>query len=114
VLFATHYLEEADANADRIVLMARGRIVADGPATQIKAAVDVRRISCTLPGADVQRLAALPGVRSVDVHGDSVRLACSDADAALRALLECEPSARDLEVTGAGLEDAFLALTSAP
>jgi ABC-2 type transport system ATP-binding protein len=112
VLFATHYLEEADANADRIVLMARGTVVADGPATQIKATVDVRRIRFTLADADPERLAALPGVRTVDVHGDSVLLSCSDADAALRALLAAEPAARDLEVTGAGLEDAFLALTS--
>jgi ABC-2 type transport system ATP-binding protein len=112
VLFATHYLEEADANADRIVLMARGTVVADGPATQIKATVDVRRIRFTLADADPERLAALPGVRTVDVHGGSVLLSCSDADTALRALLAAEPAARDLEVTGAGLEDAFLALTS--
>jgi ABC-2 type transport system ATP-binding protein len=112
VLFATHYLEEADANADRIVLLARGRVVADGPATQIKATVDVRRIRCTLADPDTERLARLPGVRSVDVHGDSVTLACSDADTALRALLAAEPSARDFEVSGADLEDAFLALTS--
>jgi ABC-2 type transport system ATP-binding protein len=112
VLFATHYLEEADANADRIVLLARGRVVADGPATQIKAAVDVRRIRCTLPGADPAALAALPGVRTVDTHGETVILSCGDADAALRALLAAEPTARDLEVTGARLEDAFLALTS--
>jgi ABC-2 type transport system ATP-binding protein len=112
VLFATHYLEEADDNADRIVLMARGKIVADGPATQIKATVDVRRIRCTLAAADPERLSRLPGVRTVDVHGDSVTLACSDADTALRALLAAEPTARDFEVTGADLEDAFLALTS--
>jgi ABC-2 type transport system ATP-binding protein len=112
VLFATHYLEEADANADRIVLLARGRVVADGPATQIKATVDVRRIRCTLADPDTERLARLPGVRSVDVHGDAVTLACSDADTALRALLAAEPSARDFEVSGADLEDAFLALTS--
>jgi ABC-2 type transport system ATP-binding protein len=112
VLFATHYLEEADANADRIVLLARGRVVADGPATQIKATVDVRRIRCTLEEPDAERLARLPGVRAVDVHGNSVTLACSDADTALRALLAAEPSARDFEVSGADLEDAFLALTS--
>ena len=112
VLFATHYLEEADANADRIVLMARGKVVADGPATQIKATVDVRRIRCTLAAADTESLSRLPGVRTVDVHGDSVTLACSDADTALRALLAAEPTARDIEVTGADLEDAFLALTS--
>jgi ABC-2 type transport system ATP-binding protein len=112
VLFATHYLEEADANADRIVLLARGKVVADGPATQIKATVDVRRIRCTLDEPDADRLARLPGVRTVEVHGDSVTLACSDADTALRALLAAEPTARDFEVSGADLEDAFLALTS--
>jgi ABC-2 type transport system ATP-binding protein len=112
VLFATHYLEEADDNADRIVLMARGRVVADGPATQIKATVDVRRIRCTLAEPDTERLARLPGVSKVDVHGNSVTLACSDADTALRALLAAEPTASDFEVTGADLEDAFLALTS--
>jgi ABC-2 type transport system ATP-binding protein len=114
VLFATHYLEEADANADRIVLLARGQVVADGPATQIKATVDVRRIRCTLPQADADHLATLPGVRGVESHGDTVILACSDADAALRALIAAAPGARDFEVTGAGLEDAFLHLTADP
>jgi ABC-2 type transport system ATP-binding protein len=113
VLFATHYLEEADQNADRIVLMAAGRVVADGPATEIKATVDVRRIRATLPGADLDALSRLPGVASVQAHGGTVTLTCDDADTALRALLAAEPDARDLEVTGAGLEDAFLALTGA-
>ena len=112
VLFATHYLEEADQNADRIVLMAAGRIVADGPATQIKATVAVRRIRATLPGADLERLGRLPGVTGVTRHGGTVTLACDDADAALRALVAAEPDARDFELTGADLEDAFLALTS--
>jgi ABC-2 type transport system ATP-binding protein len=113
VLFATHYLEEADQNADRIVLMAAGRVVANGPATEIKATVDVRRIRATLPGADPDVLLRLPGVSSVQQHGGTVTLTCADADAALRALVVAEPAARDFEVTGAGLEDAFLALTSA-
>ena len=52
VIFATHYLEEADANADRAVLMARGRIVADGPTTEIKAQVGTRTIRATLPDAE--------------------------------------------------------------
>jgi ABC-2 type transport system ATP-binding protein len=112
VLFATHYLDEADANADRIVLLARGRVVADGPSTQIKAAVDVRRIRCTLRPADAQRLGVLPGVRLVEVHGDRVVLTCADADTALRALIAQEPTARDFEVAGGDLEDAFLALTA--
>jgi ABC-2 type transport system ATP-binding protein len=112
VLFATHYLEEADQNADRIVLMAAGRVVADGPATEIKATVDVRRIRATLPGADPDALLRLPGVSSVQQRGGTVTLTCADADAALRALVAAEPAARDFEVTGAGLEDAFLALTA--
>ena len=111
VLFATHYLEEADQNADRIVLMAGGRVVADGPATEIKATVAVRRIRTTLPGADLAALGRLPGVTAVEAHGQTVTLTCDDADTALRALLAAEPAARDLEVTGAGLEDAFLHLT---
>ncbi len=54
VVFATHYLEEADAYADRIILMANGRIVADGPATEIKATVGLRTIRATLPDADAR------------------------------------------------------------
>ena len=50
ILFATHYLEEADAYADRAVLMAHGEIVADGPTTEIKARVGTRTIRATLPG----------------------------------------------------------------
>ena len=61
-MFATHYLEEADAYADRIILMAHGRIVADGPATEIKATVGLRTIRATLPGADLAAISALPGV----------------------------------------------------
>jgi ABC-2 type transport system ATP-binding protein len=115
VLFATHYLEEADAYADRIVLMARGRIVADGPATEIKAIVGSRLIRATLPdapGATPADLSRLPGVSAVDRRGDAVVLNCLDSDLALRALLRDHPAARDIEVTGAGLEEAFLRLTA--
>ena len=112
VLFATHYLEEADQYADRVVLLARGRVVADGPATAVKAVVGGRTVRLTLPGADHARLAALPGVTSVEIHGDAVALRCADSDAALRALLAAEPAARDVEVDGADLESAFLALTA--
>ncbi len=111
VLFATHYLDEADANADRIVLMAGGRVVADGAPTEIKARVGTRTIRATLPNAAERELAALPGVRAAVRHGDSVALTCTDSDAALRALLAAFPDARDIEVAGAGLEEAFLELT---
>ena len=111
VIFATHYLEEADEYADRIILMARGTVVADGPATEIKAHVGLRTIRATLPGADIAALAQLPGVTHVDTRGEAVILNCSDSDTALRALLPAYPAARDIEVVGAGLEEAFLQLT---
>jgi ABC-2 type transport system ATP-binding protein len=112
VVFATHYLEEADAYADRIVLMSRGEIVADGPATEIKAMVGGRTIRATLPGADLARLAGLPGVTAADRHGDTVILSATEPEATLRALLNEFPAARDVEVRGAQLEEAFLALTT--
>jgi ABC-2 type transport system ATP-binding protein len=111
VLFATHYLEEADSYADRIVLMANGRIVADGPSTEIKAKVGLREIRTTLPDVDAHELAALPGVTDVVRRGEAVVLSCGDSDAALRALLAKYPEARDIDVRGAGLEEAFLQLT---
>ena len=111
ILFATHYLEEADPYADRVVLIARGRIVADGPATEIKANVGTRTIRATLPGIEVDALGALPGVLSAERHGEAITLSCSDADAALSALLTSFPGARDAEVRGASLEKAFLELT---
>jgi ABC-2 type transport system ATP-binding protein len=111
ILFATHYLEEADANADRAVLMARGQIVADGPTTEIKAQVGTRTIRATLPDGDIGDLVALPGVATADRHGDAVILRCSASDCAIRALLERYPMARDIEIIGGGLEDAFLKLT---
>jgi ABC-2 type transport system ATP-binding protein len=111
VLFATHYIEEADAYADRAVLMAHGQVVADGPTTEIKAMVGSRTIRATLPGAASGELAELPGVTSVERRGEAVVLSCSDSDAAIRALLSIHPEVRDLEIAAAGLEEAFVALT---
>jgi ABC-2 type transport system ATP-binding protein len=112
VLFATHYLEEADSYADRAVLMARGSIVADGPTTQIKAMVGSRTIRATLPDGDLDALARLPGVTHAERRGEAIVLSCSDSDSAVRALLAEHPDARDLEISGAGLEQAFLQLTA--
>jgi ABC-2 type transport system ATP-binding protein len=113
VLFATHYLEEADAFADRIVLLRRGAVVADGSTGEIKALAGGRTIRATIADPTARLgLDELPGVAAVEVHGDSVALACPDSDVALRALLDRCPGAKDIEVSGAGLEDAFLALTS--
>jgi ABC-2 type transport system ATP-binding protein len=112
VVFATHNLDEAEAFGDRAVVMSAGRVVADGSTTDLKATVRVRTIRATLADVDVTALLMLPGVKSVDRHGDTVILQCSDADAALRALLDRFPAARAIEVTSAGLEQAFLELTA--
>jgi ABC-2 type transport system ATP-binding protein len=113
ILFATHYLDEADSNADRVILLSQGRVVADGPPTEIKARVSYRIIRATLPAVPEEGLARLPGVSDVQRHGDAVTLTCSDSDAAIRGLLQSHPQARDIEITGAGLEEAFVRLTGA-
>jgi ABC-2 type transport system ATP-binding protein len=108
VLFATHYLEEAEEYADRVVLMRSGRIVADGSVAQVRAAVSGRTLRAVVPGAhDLE----LPGVRSMERRGDRITFTCTDSDAAVRALLQRYPHAHDIEITALGLEDAFLALT---
>jgi ABC-2 type transport system ATP-binding protein len=110
VLFATHYLEEADAYADRIVLVSRGLVVADGSAAEVKARAAGRTVRATLPGAEHLGLEQLPGVDGVEVRGDTVLLHARDTDAVARHLLTAT-AAHDLEITTRGLEDAFLALT---
>jgi ABC-2 type transport system ATP-binding protein len=110
VVFATHYLEEADAYADRIVFVRRGRVVADGSAAEVKAMAAGRTVRAILPGADRAALAALPGVTSVEVRGDAVLVHGKESDAVARHLLTHTP-ARDLEITSRNLEQAFLTLT---
>jgi ABC-2 type transport system ATP-binding protein len=111
VLFATHYLEEADSYADRAVLMAHGGIVADGPTNEIKAMVGTRTIRATLPEVELDVLLALPGVKGAERRGELATLTCTNSDVAIRALLVEYPNARDIEITAAGLEQAFLELT---
>lgn len=111
VIFATHYLEEADSYADRVIFVRRGRVVADGTAAQVKALASGRTVRATLPGADRDTLAALPGVDAVELRGDSVLIHARDTDLVARHLLTATP-ARDLEITSRNLEQAFLTLTA--
>jgi ABC-2 type transport system ATP-binding protein len=111
VLFATHYLEEADAYADRIILLRHGVVVADGTSAEIRALAAGRTVRATLPDADEAELRAIPGAESVEIRGDSVIIHANDSDAVARYLLGSTP-ARDLEITARALEDAFIALTS--
>jgi ABC-2 type transport system ATP-binding protein len=115
IIFATHYLEEADTYADRIILMARGRVVADGPPTEIKAKVGGRVIRATLEDVTEDELMSLDGVVKAERQGDAVTISCADSaasDVVLRQLVERFPAARDFEVRGVGLEEAFLLLTA--
>jgi ABC-2 type transport system ATP-binding protein len=111
VLFTTHHLHEADQVADRVVVINHGRVVADGPGATLKAAVAARSVRFVCERPDRQLLDALEGVTDVEVHGTCVTLSSLDADATVKALVRNRISFSDLEVTGAGLEDAFVALT---
>jgi ABC-2 type transport system ATP-binding protein len=111
VIFATHYLEEADAYADRVVFVRRGRVVADGTAAEVKAMASGRTIRATMNDPDEPALLAIPGVESVEVRGDTVLLHARDTDAIARHLLN-STDAHDLEITSHNLEQAFLTLTA--
>jgi ABC-2 type transport system ATP-binding protein len=112
VVFATHHLDEADAVADRIVVMRKGTVVANGAASAIKAAVPARRVRFVAAGMDPARLRELDGVDAACVRGTEVVLDTLDADATVRALVASGVPFSDIEVTGADLEQAFVALTS--
>ncbi|MCX4743279.1 ABC transporter ATP-binding protein [Streptomyces antibioticus] len=114
VLFATHYLEEADAIADRVLVLHRGRLLADGTAAEIKARAGARRIAFDLDGEiDEAALRALPFLTTLDVSGHTVRIQSADADTTVHALYGLGLRPRNLEVAGLGLEQAFVALTTA-
>jgi ABC-2 type transport system ATP-binding protein len=112
VVFATHHLEEADTVADRIVVMRKGQVVANGPAATIKAAVRTRRVRFVAAAAEIAALREFDGVDAAAVRGTEVILDSLDADATVRALVASGLVFSDLEVTGADLESAFVALTA--
>ncbi|NNN02067.1 MAG: ABC transporter ATP-binding protein, partial [Acidimicrobiaceae bacterium] len=89
---------------------ARGRIVADGTAGEVKSLASGRTVRATINGADEQVLGRVHGADSVEVRGDTVWIHSGDSDAVLRYLLD-HTDAHDIEVTARGLEDAFIALT---
>ncbi|WP_171170849.1 ABC transporter ATP-binding protein [Streptomyces sp. I05A-00742] len=114
VLFATHYLEEADAIADRVIVLHRGRVLADGSAAEIKAKAGARRIVFDLDGEIPEAdLRALPYLAALEFSGRTVRIQSHDADATVYALYGLGLFPRNLEVAGLGLEQAFLAITDA-
>lgn len=111
VIFATHYLEEADEYADRIILMSQGEIVADGASTEIRGLAGGQVVRATLAGVQEAELLALAGVHSVELRGDAIVLSCTDSDATVRDLFTSYPAVKNISVSGAGLEAAFVQLT---
>ena len=110
VVLTTHYLEEADALADRILVMAQGRIIADGSPADIKALAGGKIIELRTDAPDYQ-LRALPGVEGTARVGERMRLTTTNAEGTLRALFANGCSVEDISVERAGLEAAFLGLT---
>jgi ABC-2 type transport system ATP-binding protein len=111
VIFATHYLDEADEYADRIVLMAAGQIVADGATEQIKNLVSGRELQVTLSAKDRAKVAKRQEVLSITEKGNRVTIHTQDSDSLAKFLLT-ETSAKDLEISSQSLESVFLKLTS--
>jgi ABC-2 type transport system ATP-binding protein len=112
LLFATHYLEEADQAADRILVINRGRLLADGSPEDLKKRAGNKRMSFRLDGADESFLLGLPGIVSVETRHDLVQIQSANSDATLYAVLDAGYRPSEIEIGGIGLEQAFLAITA--
>jgi len=110
VLLTTHYLQEADALADRVAVIHQGEIIAEGTPSEIKAKTAGKRIRCVSSlGIDVLR--QIPGVTEVKEDREAVEIHAVEAESVVRELLARDAHLCGLEITSAGLEEAFLALT---
>ncbi|HLI39520.1 MAG TPA: ABC transporter ATP-binding protein [Streptosporangiaceae bacterium] len=112
LLFATHYLEEADQAADRILVINKGRLLADGTPAEIKQRAGAKRISFRLDRVDEAFLLGLPALVNLEIRHDLVQIQSSDSDRTLYALLDAGYRPREIEVSSLGLEQAFLAITA--
>ncbi|WP_285784982.1 ABC transporter ATP-binding protein [Microbispora sp. NBRC 16548] len=110
ILFSTHYLDEADEHADRVVVLGHGQVIADGTSAEIKRAAALTTVSVTADGESAW-FSTLPGVRHMEIRGGRVHLRSGDSDATVMALARAG-AVRELEVVPADLEDAFVALTA--
>jgi len=110
VLLTTHYLEEADALADRIAVINQGEIIAEGTPAEIKSKTSGKRIRC-ITALSTASLLQIPGVTDARQDREAVEIHAREAEPVVRALLARDASLSGLEITSAGLEEAFLALT---
>ena len=112
-VLTTHYLEEADALADRVVVIHRGRVIAQGTPAAIKSRTAARLVRC-VTRVPAERATLLPGVVRTETRGRYLEILASRPENLVRELLALDPELQDLTVVGAGLEEAFLALTREP
>jgi ABC-2 type transport system ATP-binding protein len=110
IVLTTHYLEEAEALATRIAVLARGRLVAMGTVDEIRGVVGRKRVSC-VSGLSAEDVAAWTSVDTATATGGRLRIVARDADDVVRRLLAADPSLHDLEVERAGLAEAFTEIT---
>jgi ABC-2 type transport system ATP-binding protein len=110
VLLTTHYLQEADALADRIAVINQGEIIAEGTPAEIKAQTSGKKIRC-ITTLSVGALREIHGVREVRQDREAVEIHAGEAEPVIRELFARDAHVSGLEITSAGLEEAFLALT---
>ena len=110
VVLTTHYLEEADLLARRVIVIDRGVVIADAPPAEIKSKVAGKRVRFVAPALDEKDLQGLP-VSAVTIKDHSFQLLTNQPEEVLRELFRRDVRISDLEVSGADLEDAFIALT---
>ena len=110
VVLTTHYLEEAEALAQRVVVMGKGRVLSEGTVDALRAQVPLTRIRC-ISDLDATAVATWPQVASAERDGARLRISTGDAENVLRRLLQADTELRELEVQRAGLADVFTELT---
>jgi ABC-2 type transport system ATP-binding protein len=110
VLLTTHYLQEADALANRIAVINKGEIIAEGTPAQIKAKTSGKRIRC-ITAISIDQVRQIPGVLEVRQDREAVEIDAASAEGVVRELMARDAQLAGLEITSAGLEEAFLALT---
>jgi ABC-2 type transport system ATP-binding protein len=110
IVLTTHYLEEAEALADRVCVLANGRVVAEGNVQQIRARVSQRRVSC-VSTLETSVIAAWPNVRNIDRSGERIEIVTDAAENIVRRLLDEDAALSELEVRRAGLAEAFVEIT---
>ncbi|QDE38874.1 ABC transporter ATP-binding protein [Luteibacter pinisoli] len=110
VVLTTHYLEEAEALADRVCVIAKGRVVSEGTVDALRAHVAVRRIRC-ITATPADTVAAWPEVDTVSLQQGRLNIATTQAEAVVRRLLAVDADLSELEVQRAGLAEAFTEIT---